>query len=130
MIKRHCRLFRFSISCWIFSTHIGSCQQNDIVIAGYLPEYRNYININKPAKYLTDLILFSIAPNPSGTINGNSTCCLDSSHFEKARKARDSNHDLRILVSVGGGDRSNSFAELSSNKTGRSTLIQELVDLW
>lgn len=61
-------------------------QVDGLIIAGYLPEYRSYINVNNSAPFLTDLILFSVAPDNQGKI---SSCCLESRHFEQARQARD-----------------------------------------
>lgn len=60
-------------------------KEDSFVIAGYLPEYRFYININNTAASLTDLILFSMAPDNQGQL---SSCCLESQHFEQARQAR------------------------------------------
>ena len=57
----------------------------NFVVAGYLPEYRAYININNTAPFLTDLILFSLAPDHEGKLG---SCCLESSNFHQARQAR------------------------------------------
>ncbi len=104
-------------------------QTDDFVIAGYFPDYKSYLDVNNPAKYMTDLILFSISPSVSGKIS-DSQCCLEKVHYFKAREARTFNPNLKIFVSVGGGGRSESFAELLSNKDGRTILVNELIELW
>lgn len=105
----------------------------DLIISGYLPDYRSNIDIIKPSAYLTDIILFSIQPNASGKINDSTTssCCLNKSHYEKARAARKSvNGDLNILISVGGAGRSDSFADIVKSLETRKTFIYELIRLW
>ncbi len=121
--------------------------QNDIIVAGYLPDYRSYIDINSAASHLDDLILFSISPEPTtsasasassssssslpSSISSLSSCCLDQSHYSKAREARRTkNPKLNIFVSVGGGGRSNHFAKISSKESGRQALIKDLIALW
>ncbi len=130
-MRRRSKLQVFlSVFCFVLllNQSVLCQQQHGPVIAGYLPDYRNYINIDKPSKFLTDLILFSISPNASGSINDS--CCLDRSHYQKAREARKGNGDLNILVSIGGGGRSNSFSQLSSSPKSRGKLIRELIKLW
>ena len=61
--------------------------QKNLIVAGYLPDYRFYINLNAASIFLTDLIIFSIAPNKDGSIDN--ACCLDKHHYEKAREARE-----------------------------------------
>jgi chitinase len=114
---------------WAISTmNLVSSQQDGMIIAGYLPDYRSYINVDEAANFLSDLILFSLSPESSGEIN-DSSCCLDKSHYEKGRQARVINPNLSILVSVGGGGRSNAFAKLSSSEHGRHRLITDLIKL-
>ena len=108
---------------------VTSQQHNDFVIAAYFPDYRTYIDVNKPAKYMTDLILFSISPSTSGKIS-DAPCCLQPVHYFMAKEARSYNPDLRIFVTVGGGVRSGAFAELLSSEDGRKTFVTELIELW
>lgn len=70
------------VAIWSLS---GVACEDEFVTAGYLPEYRSYINVNNTAPYLTDLILFSMAPDDEGNIG---PCCLGQSHFEQAREAQ------------------------------------------
>ena len=119
------------------------------VVAGYLPDYRDYINVNATAIHLTDLMLFSLTPESilvryySGDIilpsspNQNVECCLSSEHFDTARKAKSYKQqyqptmNIRILVTIGGGGRSNGYRNIvtGSAKVQRQ-FIKGLVQLW
>ena len=107
----------------------------DIVIAGYLPDYRSYININATAPYLTDLILFSLIPHSQRGMLGG--CCLNDHHFQQAHEAQALADDslsspLRIWVTVGGGggERSEPFAKVATDPKKRKRLIESLKRLW
>ena len=56
-----------------------------IVLLIVFSEYRSYINVNNTAAHLTDLIVFSLAPNDHGELG---PCCLEKHHFAQAREAR------------------------------------------
>ena len=120
------------------------------VIAGYLPDYRTYININATAPLLTDLMLFSLTPETileyddskkaSGSAGG---CCLSSEHYDKFRQARSyKNHllqqaeasnkqQLRLLLTVGGGGRSNGFNRVVMGDIDlQRKFAKNLVQVW
>ena len=108
--------------------------------------------MNSTAIYLTDIMLFSLTPEsilqydaaiksgdtPSDDNSGG--CCLSSHHYEQIRKAksykreqqqlkqRDNVNDLRLLLTVGGGGRSNGFADFVVNH--RNEFVHGLVQLW
>ena len=117
-----------------FGTEIESQSSSDsaeFVVAGYLPNYRSYINVNNTALLLTDLILFSVEPDSNGNLNG---CCLDTSHYQLAQDARThkkqvSSIPLRLWVSIGGAGRSESLSTLLSNPSLTRILIQNLIAL-
>jgi chitinase len=110
--------------CW-FPTPLGFVhadpevdELSDFAIAGYLPDYRFYINVNITAPFLTDLLLFSAEPRPHIEDDDSilSSCCLNPSHYEKARQAvaykQEQNPDsppLKLWLTVGGGGRSQHF---------------------
>lgn len=98
------------------------------VIAGYLPEYRSYINVNASAQLLTDLILFSIEPKQDGSVT--ETCCLGFDHYEMARKAKSQSSNLRLWVSVGGAGRSQNFRRIVNDEARRKHFISQLQLLW
>lgn len=80
-----CNLFLVSLRHALSNGDQQKPKEDSFIIAGYLPEYRFYININNTVASLTDLILFSLAPDNHGKL---SSCCLESQHFEQARQAR------------------------------------------
>ena len=68
---------------------LGQETQQSTIIAGYFPDYRSYIDLNENvSKLLSDVILFSISPTSDGEVDVNATCCLDSTHYATARKAK------------------------------------------
>ena len=84
---------------------------DQFVVAGYLPEYRFYIDVSEAGKHLTDLILFSIAPNADGSIQ----YFINEDNLRAARKAKHDNPKLRTIISVGGGGRSKHFNAVASD---------------
>mmetsp|Transcript_23737 Transcript_23737/g.50082 ORF Transcript_23737/g.50082 Transcript_23737/m.50082 type:complete len:372 (+) Transcript_23737:86-1201(+) len=92
------------------------------VVSGYLPEYRSYININSTSIHLTDLMLFSLTPE-SLLWPSLPSCCLSADHYDMIRKAKahkaeqqmhgnGSDQTLRLLVTIGGGGRSQGFFDI------------------
>lgn len=120
------------------TTTTSSEDISPLIIAGYLPEYRSYINVSEAAVHLTDLILFSIEPNEDGGIEGS--CCLDEGHYRVGREAREYKQqrqleagvigeELRLFVTVGGSGRSENFATVLSDDEKRENFLSELKDL-
>mmetsp|Transcript_16808 Transcript_16808/g.36569 ORF Transcript_16808/g.36569 Transcript_16808/m.36569 type:complete len:417 (+) Transcript_16808:46-1296(+) len=68
----------------------GAQQQQHpaLIVSGYLPDYRSYINLNVTSDHLTDIILFSIQPRDDGTVEGTDVCCLGETHYDMGRAAR------------------------------------------
>ena len=107
--------------------HSSAVPPEDFVIAGYLPEYRSYIDANPTSVHLTDLIVFSLSPHTVMSLYDDGVrpggCCLEDHHFDQAREARDyklrtTGTNLRLLVSVGGGGRANGFKDIATNQRG------------
>lgn len=112
------------------SGHFPDPKNTEFVVAGYLPDYRFYINVNATARFLTDLILFSVDPRPSQA-NVLDGCCLAAHHYETARQARafkqaTANGTLTLWLTVGGGGRSEFFLQDLDRLT--TTLIQKAKD--
>jgi GH18 family chitinase len=121
-VSRNHQMFR---SLWIGSLlllgiwpHFSTA---DLEVAGYLPDYRFYINMNQTALHLTDLYLFSMEINPNLGERMLHGCCLDRDHFAKAEQAamykkEMTGKDLRRWVTLGGGGRSEGFRLLKDQE--------------
>jgi chitinase len=125
------RTYVTAIIILLFSWIGSSAGNDDFIIAGYLPGYRSYINVNNTARLLTDLILFSLEPDKLGALGG---CCLEDSHYQLARDARAhkkhfSNKELKLWISIGGAGRSDAFSHIAAIKSSRATFIQNLISL-
>ena len=106
------------------------------VVAGYLPDYRAYIDVGAAATHLTDLMAFSLTPE-AVLSSSSGGCCLGSEHYAQIRRARDEAREARgaggprLLVTVGGGGRSQGFREaVTGNAEVRRRFIDSLVQLW
>jgi len=103
-------------------------------VAGYLPDYRFYIDANATAPFLTDMYLFSIEPPPCSSSSPKTKslldgCCLDRDKLDVAEKARAYKREqqqrqqqknsaddgdienLKVWVTIGGGGRSDHFLD-------------------
>mmetsp|Transcript_4170 Transcript_4170/g.9330 ORF Transcript_4170/g.9330 Transcript_4170/m.9330 type:complete len:245 (+) Transcript_4170:212-946(+) len=96
----------------------------EFVIAGYLPDYRSYIDADRGSVHLTDLIVFSLSPRTVLKYEGGvprDGCCLEGRHFDQARGAREfklgtRGTNVRLLVSVGGAGRAEGFKDIAANQ--------------
>jgi hypothetical protein len=82
--------FRFLMICLLQFAALyfsSNAENNDFIIAGYLPDYRVSINLNATLLHLTDVMLFSLTP-ASVVAGGGSSCCFSKEHFALVRKAR------------------------------------------
>jgi chitinase len=117
---------------------------NDWIIAGYLPDYRFYIDVNQTVTGLTDLILFSLEPP-------HFNCCMEKTpHWTMAKQAvahhqreqslrKDTIRQttkteaivspLKLWVTVGGAGRSAGFADLLQDATGQEALFKRIIAL-
>ena len=92
-------------------------------VIGYLPEYR--LNSIKPDALngVTDLIYFGLVPNKNGRL---AETPIPRAALIKLQSIKQQS-DCRLLLSVGGWDRSNGFAELTSSAATRQIFIHNLV---
>jgi len=108
-----------------------------VVVAGYLPDYRAYIDINAAAIHLTDLMLFSMTPESILQQSSSSSpgrCCVSSEHYAKVREARSyarqHSKKMRVLLTIGGGGRSNGFREVVTGKSEiQRRFLENLLEL-
>eukprot|EP00984_Skeletonema_dohrnii_P022732 scaffold11833_cov91-Skeletonema_dohrnii-CCMP3373.AAC.2 len=102
-------LLQYYTSASIHDTNATGDDQ--FIVAGYLPDYRSYMNINATSLHLTDVMLFSLTPEAVLHYSESSSagCCLSEEHFTLLRKARSHKHleqtksRLRLLITIGGG---------------------------
>ncbi|HVW35764.1 MAG TPA: glycoside hydrolase family 18 protein, partial [Pirellulales bacterium] len=94
----------------------------EFCVAGYLPDYR--LNEVDPvaAESLTDLIYFSIQPSAEGEVQAAK---LSAATLEKLQTLK-RRGKLRLLVALGGWDRSQGFAKMASNLQTRRKFIANL----
>eukprot|EP00298_Acanthocystis_sp_HF-20_P005109 c15377_g1_i2.p1 GENE.c15377_g1_i2~~c15377_g1_i2.p1 ORF type:complete len:166 (+),score=42.51 c15377_g1_i2:24-521(+) len=111
----------FRLFLFILITYVTT----EKVIVGYLPEYRFYIDVEKASEYLTDLILFSVAPTHDGDLD---TSFLQPNMFERVQKIK-STHKIRVLICIGGAGRSNGFESATKDRQKRQKLISSLLTL-
>jgi len=92
-------------------------------VIGYLPEYR--LDSIKPDALsgVTDLIYFGLVPNNNGRL---AETPIPRAALMKLQSIKQQAH-CRLLLSVGGWDRSNGFAELTSSPLTRQLFIRNLV---
>jgi GH18 family chitinase len=102
------------------------------IVAAYLPDYRDDVNINNTATLLTDLYLFSIDPDSEGNLEGR--CCLQKHHYQRAREARAHRHHfhpqpLKLWVSIGGAGRSSGLPSIAASPNKRKAFLKNLLKL-
>ena len=91
-------------------------------IIGYLPDYRE---LNPEwGKYLTDIIYFSAEPQANG---GLDTSRLDENVLQKIHEMQ-AHYGTRILISVGGWERSNQFAAMTAREQTRKHFEESLAE--
>jgi len=113
---------------------------DEFIVAGYLPDYRAYINVNATSLHLTDVMLFSLTPeavirhSESSSAGG---CCLSREHYTLLRKARSykllqqTKSRMRMLITIGGGGRSDGFGEIvTGSSSTRHEFLQRLIKIW
>lgn len=118
-------------STFVSTAEIGATQDgtpnHHIPIAGYLPDYRS-IDLNHTVSHITDLILFSLEVHSRGMVGG---CCLQKTHYENARLAKEHyNSKLKLWVTVGGQGRANGWQEVCHDTIKRNRFIDSMIRLW
>ena len=133
-------LSRFRIIAIFFSlflmsacSNISSVEENisdsgtdKFRVVGYFPDYRISETDNSVAENLTDIIYFSIEPEPDGSLDLSR---LNSDVYFKLNALKKMNPDLRVYIAVGGWGRSEHFGEMATNSTARADFIANLSEL-
>lgn len=101
-----------------------SVRNQSFRLAGYLPDYRIGNFDLEAAKELTDLIVFSAEPAVDATLDLRR---LKNAPWAKLKKLSTENR-IRLILSVGGWDRSSQFAVVASSKANRERFAKSAVD--
>ena len=93
-------------------------------IVGYLPDYRLADYDLEAAKTLTDLIVFSAEPAHDGSLNTErlKNCPWSSLLTFKTK------HRVRLLLTIGGWERSTQFATVASSPDLRTRFVAAVVE--
>jgi len=97
----------------------------DFRIVGYFPDYRLSEVDASIADKLTDIIYFSIEPNPDGSLDLSN---MSMTAYQKLNAMRLQNPLLKIYIAIGGWGRSDHFAEMATNAQSRQVFVTELTD--
>ncbi len=98
--------------------------QGQFVVAGYLPHYRVTQVAPESLKPLTDLIYFGLTPPADGRL---AEAPVAPAVLEKLQEIKRIT-GCRLLLCVGGWNRSEGFAALASRANLRKQLVTELLD--
>ena len=95
--------------------------KNGFLVIGYLPDYRD---LNPDwGSCLTDIVYFSAQPKPDGSLD---TSLLSESTFQALRAMKD-RYGTRILMSVGGWERSQGFVPMVTDPQARKSFEDALL---
>ena len=103
----------------VFSTLTPDPAQPFAVI-GYLPDYRTLDP--EWGKYVTDIIYFSAEPRADGTLD---TSRFDENVLSQLHEMQGRN-GTRLLISIGGWERSTQFAAMTGNIQTRQKFVDNL----
>lgn len=94
-------------------------------VAGYLPDYRAADFDLSSADGLTDLILFSAEPQANGELSLDRLKGLQWDKF-RAWKTR---YRVRLIIAIGGWDRSTHFATVAASPESRQTFAKAVAQV-
>ena len=122
-------LLTLLVSMCVCGFHVAHADDNTIAsssfrIVGYLPDYRLGDYNLEAAKTLTDLIVFSAEPANDGSLNTErlKNCPWPSLLTFKTK------HRVRLLLTIGGWERSAQFATVSSSPVLREKFVAAVVE--
>ena len=93
-------------------------------IAGYLPDYRMDAFDADQTDGLTDLIVFSAEPTETGILNLSR---LAGAPWPELRRCK-TEHRVRLLLAIGGWERSKHFAAVAASSELRATFVTDVVE--
>ena len=140
MTKMLSNFVRCCVLTILFELVVGNATGDDeFIVAGYLPDYRSYMNINATSLHLTDVMLFSLTPEAVTRYAESLSaagCCLSENHYLLLRKARSYKFEqtksrLRLFITIGGGGRSDGFGSIvTGSPSDRHQFLLGLIKIW
>ena len=106
----------------LFFTHSISVRSEQPLVVGYLPEYRIDDVNAEHLRPLTDLIYFGLTP-PADVEEFSPV--IPESTLTKLKEIKRV-AECRLLICIGGWNRSDNFSALAADSTSRSTFISRL----
>jgi hypothetical protein len=114
-----------------------------LAVVAYVPEYRTGIDWDFVAKRATDLVLFSVEPLSDGDVKpyfpiddeGADSALVQAHRARNATRGMDhlppvaADGGVRLLLCVGGGGRSESFAAVAASPRTRAVLVANLLQI-
>ncbi len=97
--------------------------QDQFVVAGYLPHYRVAQAAPQSLKPLTDLIYFGLTPPAGGRLDEAPIAPVILNKLQEIKRIT----GCRLLLCVGGWNRSKGFARVTSKANLRKLLVAELL---
>jgi len=104
------------------ASNLPSGSNSPFLCVGYLPWYRTAGFSADRMHGVTDLIYFGVKPTDDGQFDGQS---VDKATLGQLRGLKEAS-GCRLLLCVGGGDRSQGFAPLAADGARRRTFADEL----
>jgi chitinase len=98
-------------------------EQDQFVVAGYLPHYRVTTATPESLKPLTDLIYFGLTPPAGGRLDKEP---VSPAILQKLQEIKRLN-GCRLLLCVGGWNRSEGFSKVTLREGARKQLVKELL---
>lgn len=117
------RTFIIGLLLWGASNMVAA--EPAVRLIGYLPDYRATAFDAKAAAPLTDLLVFSAEPTANGQLDRSR---LKNVPWEKLRTFKTQN-GTRLLLCVGGWERSTHFATVVQDDGKRATFIKAAVQV-
>lgn len=117
MIKTLSLIAMLLANCSCLADERERSKRPDFRIVGYLPDYRKFDP--SAASRLSDLIVFSAEPSPEGELDLKR---LKNVPWQQLLKAKQQ-HGLRLILCVGGWERSSQFANVASSVQLRGKFV-------
>jgi GH18 family chitinase len=101
----------------------GEDEVREVRVAGYVPDYRFPEFDVESLHGLTDVILFSAEPNADGSLNMGR---LEKVPWESLLAFK-TKRRVRLLVSIGGWERSTHFPEVATREEARKRFVTDIL---